>query len=155
MLQLPADPDDPQRLDRVRTALLAARLTRTQPGRDDKVVTAWNGLAITALAEASVALGAPGVGRRRAPLRDSAAVRCTSSTAGCAEPASAGVVGDSAAILEDHATLATGLLALYQLTADDAWLTAATDLLDIALAALRRSRTTPAAGSTPPTMPSS
>ena len=44
-----------------------------------------------------------------------------------------GVVGDSAAILEDHATLATGLLALYQLTSDEAWLTAATDLLDIAL----------------------
>ena len=45
-----------------------------------------------------------------------------------------GVVGDSAAILEDHAMLATGLLALYQLTADEAWLTAATELLDTALA---------------------
>ena len=45
-----------------------------------------------------------------------------------------GRVGESAAILEDHAMLATGLLALYQLTADDAWLTTATDLLDIALA---------------------
>jgi uncharacterized protein YyaL (SSP411 family) len=44
-----------------------------------------------------------------------------------------GVVGDSAAILEDHAMLATGLLALYQLTADEAWLTTATDLLDTAL----------------------
>jgi hypothetical protein len=45
-----------------------------------------------------------------------------------------GVVGDSAAILEDHAMLATGLLALYQLTAEGAWLTSATELLDIALA---------------------
>ncbi len=44
-----------------------------------------------------------------------------------------GVVGDSAAILEDHAMLATGLLALYQLTADEAWLTTATELLDTAL----------------------
>jgi hypothetical protein len=45
-----------------------------------------------------------------------------------------GRVGASAAILEDHAMLATGLLTLYQLTADDAWLTTATGLLDIALA---------------------
>ena len=60
VLQLPGDPDDPVRFDRVRTALLAARLTRPQPGRDDKIVTTWNGLAITALAEASVALDATG-----------------------------------------------------------------------------------------------
>ncbi|MFZ3320717.1 thioredoxin domain-containing protein, partial [Mycobacterium sp.] len=59
VLQRPGDPDDQGRFDRVRTALLAARRTRPQPGRDDKVVTAWNGLAITALAEASVALNAP------------------------------------------------------------------------------------------------
>ncbi|MGB7868931.1 MAG: thioredoxin domain-containing protein, partial [Mycobacterium sp.] len=59
VLQLPIDPDDPGRFARVRTALLAARLVRPQPGRDDKVVSAWNGLAITALAEASVALAAP------------------------------------------------------------------------------------------------
>jgi hypothetical protein len=44
-----------------------------------------------------------------------------------------GVVGDSAAILEDHAMLATGLLALHQLTAEGAWLTTATELLDTAL----------------------
>ncbi len=133
VLQLPSDPDDPGRFDRVRTALLAARLNRPQPGRDDKVVTAWNGLAITALAEASVALAAP-------EFADAAA-RCATALVeqhlvdGRLRRASlGGRVGESAAILEDHATLATGLLTLYQLTADDAWLTTATDLLDIALA---------------------
>ena len=132
VLQLRADPDDPQRLERVRTALLAARLTRPQPGRDDKVVTAWNGLAITALAEASVAL--------REPELAKAAQRCATALLdlhvvdGRLRRASlGGLVGDSAAILEDHAMLATGLLALYQLTPDRAWLTAATKLLDIAL----------------------
>ena len=43
------------------------------------------------------------------------------------------MVGDSAAILEDHAALATGLLTLYQLTGDPDWLAAATGLLDVAL----------------------
>ncbi len=133
VLQLPGDPDDPSRFERVRSALLAARRTRAQPGRDDKVVTAWNGLAITALAEASVALAAP-------ELADAAAACATALVElhlvdGRLRRASlGGRVGESDAILEDHAMLATGLLALYQLTADDAWLTTAVDLLDIALA---------------------
>jgi uncharacterized protein len=132
VLQLLSDPDDPDRFERVRTALLAARLTRPQPGRDDKVVTAWNGLAITALAEASVAL-------RRPEFLD-AATRCARSIVdlhivdGRLRRASlGGRVGDSVAILEDHATLATGLLTLHQLTGDASWLDAATGLLDVAL----------------------
>jgi uncharacterized protein YyaL (SSP411 family) len=132
VLQLPADPDDPERFERVRAALLAARLTRPQPGRDDKVVAAWNGLAITALAEANVALDRP-------EFLD-AAIQCARSIVdlhvvdGRLRRASlGGRVGDSAAILEDHATLATGLLTLYQLTGDASWLDAATGLLDVAL----------------------
>ncbi|MGO9157985.1 thioredoxin domain-containing protein [Mycobacterium sp.] len=136
VLQLRSDPDDPQRLDRIRGALLAARLTRAQPGRDDKVVTAWNGLAITALAEASVALAAPELAFEMVE----AAQRCATALLdlhvvdGRLRRASlGGVVGDSAAILEDHAMLATGLLAVYQLSTDEALLTAATQLLDTAL----------------------
>ncbi|MGV0051200.1 thioredoxin domain-containing protein [Mycobacterium colombiense] len=133
VLQLPADPEDRQRLDRVRSALLAARHARVQPGRDDKVVTSWNGLAITALAEAGVALDEP-------ELID-AASRCARELLGLhvvdgrlRRASLGGVVGDSVGILEDYAMLATGLLALYQLSADGRWLTAATDLLDTALA---------------------
>jgi uncharacterized protein len=132
VLQLPADADDPERFERVRTALLAARLTRPQPGRDDKVVTAWNGLAITALAENSFALDRP-------EFLD-AATQCARSIVdlhivdGRLRRASlGGRVGDSAAILEDHATLATGLLTLHQLRGDGSWLDAATGLLDVAL----------------------
>jgi uncharacterized protein YyaL (SSP411 family) len=132
VLQLPADPDNPDRFERVRTALLAARLTRPQPDRDDKVVTAWNGLAITALAEASVALGDP-------ELAD-AARRCAAALVGLhmvggrlRRASLGGRVGDSVAILDDHAMLATGLLTLYQLRMDPAWLQTATELLDIAL----------------------
>ena len=44
---------------RCASKLLEARAKRPQPGRDDKVIASWNGLAITALAEAGVALDRP------------------------------------------------------------------------------------------------
>lgn len=133
VLQLPADPEDAQRAERVRAALLNARRARVQPGRDDKIVTSWNGLAITALAEAGVALDEPEF--VHAANRCARAVLDLHVVDGRLRRASlGGVVGDSAAILEDHAMLSTGLLALYQLTGEAAWLTRATDLLDTALA---------------------
>ena len=132
VLQLPRDPDDADRFDRVRTVLLAARSMRPQPGRDDKVVTGWNGLAITALAEASVALGQPEL--LVAATQCARAIVKLHVVDGRLRRASlGGRVGDSAAILEDHAALATGLLTLYQLTGEESWLTSAMSLLDIAL----------------------
>lgn len=133
VLQLLADPDDAARFEQVRAKLMAARALRPQPGRDDKVVTVWNGFAITALAEASVALGKPeylaaatGCARR---LLDLHLVDGRLRRAGLG-----GVVGDSVGILEDYAALATGLLTLHQVTGEPSWLDAAQSLLDTALA---------------------
>ncbi|MHA7648424.1 thioredoxin domain-containing protein [Mycobacterium sp. ML4] len=132
VLQLLSDPDDPARLQRARAALHAARLTRVQPGRDDKVVTSWNGLAITALAEAGVALDDPELAR--AARRCATALLNLHVVQGRLRRASlGGVVGDSAGILEDYAMLTTGLLALYQTSSDEAWLASATGLLDAAV----------------------
>jgi uncharacterized protein YyaL (SSP411 family) len=132
-LQLLHDPEDFPRYQRVCAALLAVRDTRPQPARDDKVIAAWNGLAITALAEAGVALNRPQWidaaaaaadfllrehivdGRLRRSSRD-------------------GVVGAAAGVLEDYACLADGLLALHQATGEPRWLTEASALLDVALA---------------------
>ena len=136
VLQLPAENDpsmtEADRYQRVRSALLSARRTRPQPPRDDKIVTAWNGLTITSLAEAGTALGDPGL--------LAAAARCASKVLdlhlvdGRLRRASlGGRVGDSAAILEDHAALATGLLTLHQLDGDESRLADAVGLIDLAL----------------------
>ncbi|WP_132935349.1 YyaL domain-containing protein, partial [Mycobacteroides abscessus] len=132
VLQLLRDPEDAARWQRVRQALLAARLVRVQPGRDDKAVTAWNGLAITALVEASVALdrddlleaaGGCAAALLELHLRDGRLRRASLG----------GQVSEGDGVLEDYGTLATGLLSLYQVTGQWRWREAAAQLLDAAL----------------------
>lgn len=132
VLQLLRDPEDAARWQRVRQALLAARLVRVQPGRDDKAVTAWNGLAITALVEASVALdrddlleaaGGCAAALLELHLRDGRLRRASLG----------GQVSEGDGVLEDYGTFAMGLLSLYQVTGQWRWREAAAQLLDTAL----------------------
>jgi uncharacterized protein YyaL (SSP411 family) len=117
----------------LRTRLLAARLVRPQPARDDKIVTAWNGLAIAALAEAGGLLGEP--------RYVSAAIECARLLLDVhlvdgrlRRTSRDGVVGTARGVAEDYGDLADGLLALHQATADPHWLAAAGELLGVALA---------------------
>ncbi|MFH5821551.1 thioredoxin domain-containing protein [Georgenia sp. AZ-5] len=131
-LQLRADPDDPAWWNGVRDRLLAARAGRPQPGRDDKVVTSWNGLAIAALAEAGTLLAEE---RYVAAARACAEfVIATHVVDGRLRRASRdGVVGRAAGVADDHGNLAEGLLALHQATGDARWLDAAGGILETAL----------------------
>ena len=108
---------------RSRAALLAARASRVRPARDDKVLAGWNGLMLRAVAEAARAFGdddlaaaALDAGRflRREMLRDGRVLRSWR--------------GGRAVIpgyLEDHAAVALGFIALYQLRFEREWLDAA------------------------------
>ncbi|MCK0117546.1 thioredoxin domain-containing protein [Isoptericola sp. S6320L] len=130
-LQLPEDPDPAWWAD-VRARLLAARDERPQPARDDKVVTAWNGLAVAALADAGALLEQDawvGAARECAELLLDRHV-----VDGRLRRASRdGVVGAPAGVAADHGDLAEGLLALHQATGEARWLDAAGEVLDVAL----------------------
>lgn len=132
-LRMLREPEMPARWTRVRERLLAARDARPQPGRDDKVVTAWNGLAIDALAYAGAAFG---VARWVEAAAEAAALVIDLHLVdGRLRRASRdGVAGSAAGVLEDYGCLAEGLLALHQATGGPRWLDVAVGLLDTALA---------------------
>src|SRR4051794_5954954 len=120
-LQLPSDPAEPRWFEDVRRRLLAARAERPQPGRDDKVVTSWNGLAVAALAGAGATFDradwVQAAGRCAAHVLDVHLVD------GVLRRASRhGVAGAARAVADDHGNLAEGLLALHQVTGEQRWL---------------------------------
>jgi uncharacterized protein len=131
-LQLPQDPEDGARWQRVRDRLRQARATRPQPGRDDKVVAAWNGLALAGLADAGTLLD-------RADLV-AAAQRCADLLLDVhliegrlRRTSRDGRPGQHAGVLEDYADVAEGLLALYAATGATSRLQVAGRLLEVVL----------------------
>jgi uncharacterized protein len=122
-------PGDPERLDVWRARLYDVRSQRVWPGLDDKRLTSWNALMISALAEAGAVLE-----------RDDYVAAAT---------AAAGFVLDSLrddegrllrtfndgrgrlnAYLEDHAFLLEALLTLYESSFDPRWFAEARSLAD-------------------------
>ncbi|MEP6649298.1 MAG: thioredoxin domain-containing protein [Lapillicoccus sp.] len=131
-LQLPVDPGDPDWWAYVRSRLLSVRAGRPQPGRDDKVVTAWNGLAVAALADVGALLGEPRY--VEAATRAAGFLLDTHLVDGRLRRSSRdGVVGNAVGVAEDYGDLAEGLLALHQATGERRWLTASGELLETAL----------------------
>ena len=139
-LQQLTDPEDMDRWMRVRTQLSQARHARAQPSRDDKVVAAWNGLAIAALADAGALLD-------RSDWIE-AAVECADLLVNVhlddhgrlARASRDGRVGQHPGVLEDHADVAEGLLALVAATADPVWLSLAEQLVDVVISHYARPR---------------
>jgi uncharacterized protein YyaL (SSP411 family) len=132
VLQLLVDPDDAERLARVRAELFAARQQRPQPARDDKVVAAWNGLTIGALAEAGALLDEPEW--VRAAVEAATLLRDLHVVDGRLRRVSRnGVVGTPVGVLDDYGAVAGAWLIVHQVTGDLSWLTGAADLLEVAL----------------------
>jgi uncharacterized protein YyaL (SSP411 family) len=136
-LQLRHDPDDPQRWDEVRRRLLAARDERPQPGRDDKVVAAWNGMAITALTEAAALLGGEVWGEAAYVAAGNLDILQRDAQGRLVRVSRGTINGSHAAVLDDLGCVAEAFLARAQVTGSLEWLDKARDLLDEALERFR------------------
>ncbi|MEU8954197.1 thioredoxin domain-containing protein [Streptomyces sp. NPDC048518] len=125
---------DAARLSAIRERLLAARAERPAPGRDDKVVAAWNGLAVAALAEVGAYFDRPNLIAAAVGAGDLLVRLHMDERARLTRTSKDGRAGANAGVLEDYADVAEGFLALASVTGEGVWLEFAGFLLDHVLA---------------------
>ena len=107
-------------VDESRGRLYDARLRRPAPLRDEKILTAWNGLMISAFARASHVL--------QEPAYAEAATRAAEFLLDQARPGDRLVrswvdgQGEQTGFLDDYAFLVAGLLDLFEVTGETRWL---------------------------------
>ncbi|MDQ2829160.1 MAG: thioredoxin domain-containing protein [Chloroflexota bacterium] len=120
-------------VERARPLLLAARERRVKPGRDDKILTAWNGLTLRAFADAARVLGRDDY---RAVAERSADFLLTNLKTGDGRLLRTYKDGRAKidGYLDDYAALADGLLALYACTFEPRLFAEARALADAILA---------------------
>jgi hypothetical protein len=106
--------------EKVDGSLLSIRKGRVRPGRDDKVIASWNGLALRAFAEAAAVLDSP---------------KYLNIAVGIADFVTTTMVRDDGRLLrawrrgrtsgpafcDDYAAMAIGLFTLFQVNADPRW----------------------------------
>ncbi|MEU9366955.1 thioredoxin domain-containing protein [Streptomyces avermitilis] len=136
VLQLPQQEGvfDAERIASVRERLLGKRAERPAPGRDDKVVAAWNGLAIAALAETGAYFDRPDLVEAAIGAADLLVRLHLDEHARLVRTSKDGRAGAHAGVLEDYADVAEGFLALASATGEGVWLEFAGFLLDHVLA---------------------
>jgi uncharacterized protein len=130
-----AAPDEHTRR-RIRTRLLAAREQRVRPALDDKRLTSWNALMISALADAGAALGEPRY--LQAAITCAEFLQQSMRAPGSAAAGAGGQLlrtynkgqAKIQASLEDHAFLLEALLALFEATCEARWFEQVTALAE-------------------------
>ena len=122
------EPVDPEVLEAVRIRLFEARTHRVRPHRDTKILTDWNGLMIAALAVGGRILSEPGylTAAKRAAERLLSATDREGRIFHTTTEAGTGIPG----FADDYATLAWGLLELYESTFQPQYLEQSMVLMD-------------------------
>lgn len=114
------EPGDSDSLAASRAALFHLRAARPRPHLDDKILTAWNGLMISALATAGAALQEPAyiaAATKAAAFVESHLTRDGGLRRSWREGAS-----DIPGFAEDYAFLIQGLIDLYEATLEEVWI---------------------------------
>jgi len=127
ILYLAGEPD-PERIAPLRRKLYEARERRVHPGRDDKVLASWNGLACRALAEAGGALGRPDY--IAAAVKNAGFVLGAMQADGRLLRTWKGGRAKLKGYLEDYAMVAAALIEVYEATFERRWLDEARRLAD-------------------------
>ena len=127
------EPELARRLTEARATLLAVRSRRVRPYRDDKVLTAWNGLMIAALAYGARTLAAPELAARAERAAEFVWTRLRATDGALlrrhrdGESALAGQ-------LDDHAYFARACIELFAATQAPLWLERAAAVAEVMLA---------------------
>jgi uncharacterized protein YyaL (SSP411 family) len=122
-----------KKLAEAKQHLYTVRAMRVWPGRDEKILTAWNGLMISAFAKAGAMLGGPPYSA--APIRAAEWMlqHMRAPDGHLLRSGSADGTAKLNGYLEDYAFLADALVSLYEATFDPKWLRTAAELADVIL----------------------
>jgi uncharacterized protein len=119
-------------LAKSREELFAAREKRVRPGRDDKVIVAWNGLMIDAMARAGSALVEPEYVITADEVASFILSRLRRDDGRLLHTYRNGHAKLDA-YLDDYASLANSLVSLYEANFNERWIEAAVQLVDVML----------------------
>src|SRR5262249_50986997 len=120
-----------RRLGESRQKLLAVRSRRVWPGRDEKILTSWNGLMIAAFAQAAQSLEKPEYTAAAVKAAGWILDNMRTSEGRLLRTTFAGSAAKLNGYLEDYAYLIDALVSLYEATFEPRWLAAALDLTRI------------------------
>ncbi len=115
-------------LARAKRVLYESRAKRVWPGRDEKILASWNGLMLRGIATAARVFG--GAEFRNLALRNAEFLALEMVSKGRVMRSHKEGVTRISGFLEDHAAVALGFLAVYELTFDETWVDRAREIAD-------------------------
>ncbi len=117
-----------RRLNEAKAKLFEVRSHRVWPGRDEKVLTAWNGLMIAAFAQAAQALDEPSYAKAAARAAEFILRTMRMPDGRLYRTWSHGSAAKLNGYLEDYAYFLDALVSVYETTFEPRWVEAALDL---------------------------